>query len=92
MIKNELPKIDPASIFKRPSDVLCADNLSRAEKIDILERWAYDEREKSVAEEENMGSTTDNDVCNVFDEIQKSLIELGYDGNHAHNSPTKQRG
>ncbi len=92
MIKNELAKVDPASFFKRPSDVLHADNLSHAEKIDILERWAYEEREKSVAEEENMGSTIDKDVCNVFDEIQKSLIELGYYGNHAHNSPTKHRG
>jgi len=90
--KNELSKHDPASFFKTPSDVLLADDLSRAEKIDILERWAYDEREKSVAEEENMGSTTDHDVCNVFDEIQASLIELKYDGDHAHNSPTKHRG
>ena len=51
MIKNELSKFNPASIFKKPSDVLRADNLSRAEKIDILESWAYDEREKLVAEE-----------------------------------------
>jgi len=92
VIKNELSKFDPASFFKKPSDVLLADDLSRAEKIDILERWAYDEREKSVAEEENMVGTTDHNVCNVFDEIQKSLIELGYYGDHAHNSPTKHRG
>jgi hypothetical protein len=92
MIKNELPKLDPVSVFKRPSNVLSADHLSRTEKIDILESWAYDEREKLVAEEENMGSTTDDDAYNVFDEIQKSLIELGYEVDHAHNSPTKQRG
>jgi hypothetical protein len=92
MIKKELSKLDPVSVFKKPSNVLNADHLSRSEKIEILESWAYDEREKLVAEEENMGSTTDNDASNVFDEIQKSLIELGYEGDNAHNSPTKQRG
>ena len=49
----EKAKLNPSSVFKRPADVLKT-TFSREEKIDILRRWAYDEREMAVAEEENM--------------------------------------
>lgn len=54
MINIEEARFNPSKLFKRPADVLRDDELTRAEKIDILRRWAYDEREMAVAEEENM--------------------------------------
>lgn len=47
-------KLDPASVFKMPQEVLEQDQLSKEDKIFILKQWEYDELELSVAEEENM--------------------------------------
>lgn len=47
--------LDPASFFNTPEDVVRSPEFSRAQKIEILGRWAYDARELSVAEEEGMG-------------------------------------
>ncbi len=90
MVNLEVAKIDPASVFKTPHDVVDETTLSRSEKIDILRRWAYDEREMSVAEEENMQSAADNDHSIILDEILHSLIELGVDKDQDSPPPTKQ--
>lgn len=89
MIEIEKAKTDPASVFKRPSDVVKEPSLSQSEKIDILRRWAYDEREMAVAEEENMRST-ESSQANILDEILKCLIELGQDTDSPLPPPTKQ--
>ena len=88
MVDLELAKHDPASLFKKPSDVLRDVSLSRKEKIDILRRWAYDEREKAVAEEENMRSTAESKK-NILDEILAALIELGVANDQPTPPPTK---
>lgn len=89
MTDKELAKHDPASVYKNPQEV-CADiTLTLAEKIDVLQRWAYDEREISVAEEENMQCYTHNQI-NTLDEINKCLLELGVDSTHKSHPPTKQ--
>jgi L-ribulose-5-phosphate 3-epimerase UlaE len=89
MIDKEMAKLDPSSVFHQPREVLTNNELSRKEKIDILRRWGYDEREMSVAEEENMRSETD-DQNNVLDEINKCLLELGVDSSDEGHPPTKQ--
>lgn len=89
MVNFVTAKLDPASIFKKPSEVLKDQTLSRAQKIDILKRWAYDEREMAVAEEENMQNTTPGDNS-ILDEILKCLLELGVDGSDIVSPPTKQ--
>jgi hypothetical protein len=86
MINIERAKLDPASFFKTPHDVLIEQNLTIEQKIDILRRWSYDEREMSVAEEENM-PRFDNHVS-ILDEILKCLLELGVEGEETH-PPTK---
>lgn len=88
MIDLELAKIDPPQVFKHPEEVLVATDLSKQDKIDILERWAYDEREKAVAEEENMPNLADEEM-NILDEILRCLIMLGVD-HDKHPTPTKQ--
>ena len=85
----EHAKLDPAHEFRRPSDVLANTSISRADKIDILRRWAYDEREIAVAEEENMQGI-DADTNNTLDEILKCLLELKIDGDETDSAPTKQ--
>lgn len=84
-----IAKHNPASIFTHPAEIIDDNSLSRADKIDILRRWAYDEREMAVAEEENM-RCPDSDRSNILDEILKCLLELGVDGDQTNPPPTKQ--
>lgn len=56
----EAIKYNPAAFYLNPADVLTDATLSKEEKNLILNQWAYDEREKEVAEEENMrGAATE---------------------------------
>ncbi|RDI40979.1 hypothetical protein [Aquicella lusitana] len=84
----KMAKLDPASVFKSPQEVLQDKSLSRNQKIDILQRWAYDERELAVAEEENMQSSGAN-KHNILDEVLKCLIKLGIDTDQNEPPPTK---
>ncbi len=89
MINLDKAKLDPASVFRTPHDIVKESTLSREEKIDLLRRWAYDEREMSVAEEENMLSSH-KEPSNTLTEILKSLIELGVRSDKDDTPPTKQ--
>ncbi len=85
----EAAKHNPAKIFKHPHDVIEDNSLPRNMKIEILKRWAYDEREISVAEEENMQSE-DNRHGIILDEVLSALQELGVNSDQEKNPPTKQ--
>lgn len=87
-INIELAKFNPGSVFRRPSDVLKNASLTRKDKIDILQRWAYDEREIAVAEEENM-TRAGSDTSNLLTEITDCLLELGVT-EQERAPPTKQ--
>ena len=89
LVRIETAKHDPASVYKRPKDVLDDETLTRHEKIDILRRWAYDEREIAVAEEENMLCEGPEQRDNILDEVLKSLIKLGVDSDQEDPPPTK---
>lgn len=82
-------KHNPAAFFKAPSEVTTAKELSTDEKIEILQRWAYDEREKEVAEEENMSNQTGNAESRLSD-ILKALLELKTESDQRNAPPTKQ--
>jgi len=88
MVDIELAKLDPSSVFKKPQDVLKETSLTQEQKIDILQRWSYDEREILVAEEENMLANTDQE--SVLHDILECLLELGIEDNKTPHSPTKQ--
>jgi len=89
MIDLNKAKIDPASVFNNPHEVLENDSLSHEAKVDILSRWAYDEREIEVAEEENMTRASE-DNKHTLDEILKCLLELGVE--HDQDSPPTKQG
>lgn len=82
-------KHNPAAFFKAPVDVVVASELSTEEKIEILQRWAYDEREKEVAEEENMPGHAANAESRLGD-ILKALLKLKTDTDERNPPPTKQ--
>jgi len=48
-------RLDPATVFDRPDDVVAAEGLPREEKLEILRRWRYDAIESHVAADEGMG-------------------------------------
>lgn len=85
----EKAKLNPSSVYKRPHDIVEDRTLSRKDKIEILRRWAYDEREISVAEEENMQSP-DNYRQIILDEVLSALLELGVERDQDKPPPTKQ--
>ena len=54
MINVEKAIKNPSSIFNDPLDIVASDELTKEEKIKILESWRYDAKQMSVATEENM--------------------------------------
>ena len=80
--------LDPAGVFKVPSEVLQSSELTKEQMIMILRQWEYDARELEVAEEESMiGNNT-----HLLDQVQKALMELGGNRDPNHSSPNKQGG
>lgn len=70
---------NPARAFKSPRDVLREDLplaklMSKKQKIELLERWVYDVKEREVAEDENMHSATEVDILSeillVLEQLQ----------------------
>lgn len=84
----EKAKLDPTSLFSRPSDVLGENTLSREQKIEVLRRWEYDARELEVAEEENMcGGPGD-----LLGQVLRALHQLNVNEDLEHSPPTKHGG
>jgi hypothetical protein len=80
--------LDPTSVFKKPEEVLKANDLTREQKIEVLRRWEYDARELEVASDENMtGNNSD-----LLDKVLNALDELGYGPGPENSPPTKQGG
>jgi hypothetical protein len=51
----ENAKLNPASEFKRPMNVVAASGIAASEKLAILRAWEADERALQRAEDEGMG-------------------------------------
>jgi hypothetical protein len=77
---------DPATVFRRPVDVLQHKALSSAQKTEVLRQWERDLREQMVAEEENMPAPEPLSVA--LDEVLEALDSLGA-GQEPGGSPTK---
>ena len=45
----------PTCVFRQPEDVVAHPTLTRAQKIDILQRWVNDASALAVADNEGMG-------------------------------------
>jgi hypothetical protein len=80
-------RLDPASVFATPQDVVLHPDLDRAQKIEILRRWKYDAADLAVAEEEGMGGGE----ASFLSRVTAALTALGA-GHDETASPTKQGG
>lgn len=80
--------LDPSIVFACPSEVVAADGITSAQKMEILRRWEYDVREEEVAQEENMSGNLPVSLSHILDAIN----QLGADHGDEHHSPTKQGG
>jgi hypothetical protein len=82
--------LDPSAVFKRPEHVIESKDLTREQKIEILQRWEYDIRQLQVADEESMTAPRPEPV--TLDAVLKALRELGAPADVEHSAPTKQGG
>lgn len=64
---------DPTKYYTKPQAVLDDSKLSKADKIKILESWAYDIQEINKAVEENMPG---REYHKQFSDIHKALLKL----------------
>jgi hypothetical protein len=80
--------LDPASVFDTPEALLAREKVSKAEKIEILRRWAYDASEAAVAVEESM-PRGENDMLH---RILAALDRLAGEIDVEQVAPTKQHG
>jgi len=88
MIDVEKALLDPGLVFKTPGEVLANNELTRAQKIEILRRWEYDVRELQVADEEGM----EGPEPVTLDAVLDALRTLGAPEDTEHSAPTKQGG
>jgi hypothetical protein len=87
-ISLEKALLDPAAVFPEPEKVLDEEDLTREEKIAILQRWEFDARELSVAEEENMAGGPPNRLGAIL----RTLRQLDTGNKLNKSAPTKQGG
>jgi hypothetical protein len=88
MIDVEKALLDPGLVFKTPGEVLANNELTRAQKIKILQRWEYDVRELQVADEEGM----EGPEPVTLDAVLDALRTLGAPEDTENSGPTKQGG
>jgi hypothetical protein len=89
MIKNGNAKTSPASVFNTPYHIINDHHLTKAEKVELLHRWAYDELEICVAEEENMCPQNSLEDHHILDDIVAALHTMGEELKLSENVPTK---
>jgi hypothetical protein len=81
----EKAKLNPATVFKSPQEVVSSQELSREQKIEVLRQWEQDARLMEVAEEENMPGPQPK----MLQPIRDALHALNYWADTEHSSPSK---
>jgi hypothetical protein len=66
--------LDPTAVFDDPMQVLHATDLTKEQKIEILQRWRYDVMLQETAQEENMAG---NGQGELFEKVNQALHSLG---------------
>ncbi|MGH6791132.1 MAG: hypothetical protein ACRECF_00115 [Methyloceanibacter sp.] len=78
----EQAMLDPATVFRRPKDVLRADGMSPEDKKAILLRWEADAEALIRATEEGMPPSGNRGPGELLREVQAALQTLASDGHH----------
>jgi len=71
-------KLDPASVFRAPKDVLGAPGLSPEDKKSILVRWEADVEALLRATEEGMPPSENRSPAELLRAVQEALGSLGH--------------
>jgi hypothetical protein len=79
---------DPAAVFAEPADVVKATNLSRRQKMSLLEQWEREARSLAVADEEGMTGGTDS----MLSRVRRAIAVLGGDEVDEKAGPTTKHG
>jgi hypothetical protein len=72
---NEEKTTPPAAGAGTPQQLVAREDLSRAQKIEILQQWELDLRERMVADDENMPSAEPDSI--TLDDVLQALDALG---------------
>jgi hypothetical protein len=72
----EQAKLDPATVFRKPADVLKADGISREDKKAILLRWEQDAEALIRATEEGMPPADNRGPGELLRDVQAALQTL----------------
>ena len=81
----EKAKLNPAAGFNSPQEVASSQELSRGQKIEILQRWEQDAMAMEVAEEEGMPGPQPK----LLQPIRDALHSLDFWPDTEHSSPSK---
>ena len=81
----EKAKFNPAAGFKSPQEVASNQELSREQKIEILQRWEQDATAMEVADEEGMPGPRPKRLQPIRD----ALHNLNFWPDTEHSSPSK---
>ena len=84
---------DVSKVFRRPEDILRAEDLSEAQKIALLRQWDTDLRLLMVASEENMtASTAPGRTAELLQSVHKAMMRLGCEPDLDKQAPDKTGG
>jgi hypothetical protein len=81
----EKAKLNPAATFSSPQEVVSNRELSREQKIEILQRWEQDATAMEVAEEEGMPGPQPK----LLQPIREALHSLDFWPDTERSSPNK---
>ena len=59
--------------YESPAELLLDENLSRDEKVEMLQQWRNDEKDLIRAAEEGMQN---DDLPDILEDVKKALITL----------------
>ena len=81
----EKAKLNPAAVFKSPQEIVSNRELSRDQKIEILQQWEQDARLMEVAEEESMSGPQPK----LLQPIREALHALNFWPDTENSGPSK---
>lgn len=88
--------LDVSKVFESPEDICHQADLTREEKLSLLQQWEYDLQLQLVAAEENMpaqGKTSEpGKTAELVQRIHKLVAQMGAEANPEKTGPAKAGG
>ncbi|MGE0716839.1 MAG: hypothetical protein AB7P02_15465 [Alphaproteobacteria bacterium] len=82
---------DVSKEFENPTAILTAKDLTKEQRIELLQQWDHDLRLMLVASDENMASAEPGLTAEKLTEVRQALKTLGIEAAEA-GAPTKTGG